>query len=157
MQGIKTAKYIKAAQHEQSAGDAECHRGATVGNDLLRVSQLVLRHGFAFAYFIENRFGAPIFFAYRSRRSVFQPLHVYSTNASASVTMVSRPNKAASITPLLRSAVGQPKIPQDATSSSRHAGPGLAPLDHPGRCSYTPRALNLRLTAMPATGPAVRS
>src|ERR1700738_991251 len=43
-----------------------------------------------------------------------------------------------------------PKIPQDATSSSRHPGPGLAPLDHPGRCSCTPRGLNLRSTAMPA-------
>ena len=82
MQGVKTAKYIKAAQHEQSAGDAECHRGATVGNDLLRIIQLVLRHGFAFAYFIENRFGAPNFFAYRSRRSVSQPLHVYSSKGT---------------------------------------------------------------------------
>src|ERR1700758_1740544 len=49
---VKTAKDKKAAQHEQSAGDTECHRGATVGNDLLRIIELILRHGFAFAYFI---------------------------------------------------------------------------------------------------------
>jgi hypothetical protein len=79
MQVVKTAKYIKAAQHEQSAWDAVRHQGATIGNDLLRIIQLILRHGFAFAYFIENRFGAPNFFAYRKRCSVSQPFHVYSS------------------------------------------------------------------------------
>src|ERR1700757_3439011 len=64
VQVVKTAKYIKAAQHEQSAGDAVCHQGATIGNDLLRIIQLILRHGFAFAYFFENCFSAPNFFAY---------------------------------------------------------------------------------------------
>ena len=49
---VKTAKYKKAAQHEQSAGDAECHRGTTIGNDLLRIIQLIGRHGFAFTYFL---------------------------------------------------------------------------------------------------------
>ena len=65
MQVVKTAKHIKAAQHEQSAGDAERHQGATISNDLLRIVQLIRRHGFAFAHFMHNRFGAAYFFAYR--------------------------------------------------------------------------------------------
>ena len=52
MQEVKTAKHKKACQPEQSAGDAERHQGSTIGNDLLRIIQLILRHGFAFAYFI---------------------------------------------------------------------------------------------------------
>ena len=52
MQVVKTAKYKKAAQHKQSAGDAECHRRTTIGNDLLRIIQLIGRHGFAFTYFL---------------------------------------------------------------------------------------------------------
>ena len=70
MQVVKTAKNIKAAQHEQSAGDAERHQGTAISNDLLRIVQLVARHWFAFAHFLHNRFGAADFFADRKSCSV---------------------------------------------------------------------------------------
>ena len=78
MQVPKTAKHIKACQREQSTGDAERHQGSTISNDLLRIIQLIFRHGFAFVYFMYHRFDAAYFFAYRHRCSVPQPFHIYS-------------------------------------------------------------------------------
>ncbi len=77
MQVVKTAKYKKAAQHEQSAGDAVCHQGATISNDLLRIIQLIVRHWFAFTHFSHDRFGAAYFFADRDRCPVPQSLYEY--------------------------------------------------------------------------------
>ncbi len=82
MQIVKTAKYIKVAQHEQSAGDAVCHQGATISNDLLRIIQLILRHWFTFTHFSHDRFGAAYFFAYRKRCSALQSVHEYSSKGS---------------------------------------------------------------------------
>ena len=47
--GKDCQKHRKAAQHEQSAGDAVRHQGTAISNDLFRIVQLVGRHGFAFA------------------------------------------------------------------------------------------------------------
>ena len=79
MQVVEAAEHVKASKHEQCTGDAERHQGATTSNDFLRKVQLILRHGFAFPYFMNNRFGAAYLFAYRSSRSVLQPFHVYSS------------------------------------------------------------------------------
>ena len=78
MQVPKTAKYKEAGQPEQSTGDAKRHQGAAIGNELLRVIQLMLRHGLALAHFMHHRFDAADFFAYRKWCSVPQPFHVYS-------------------------------------------------------------------------------
>jgi len=78
MQVPKTAKHKKACQPEQSSWDAERHQGSTISNDLLRIIQLIFRHGLALAHFMHHRFDAAYFFAYRKRCSVPQPFHIYS-------------------------------------------------------------------------------
>ena len=78
MQVPKTAKHKKACQREQSSRDAQRHQGSTISNDLLRIIQLLFRHGLALAHFMHHRFDAAYFFAYRKRCSVPQPFHIYS-------------------------------------------------------------------------------
>ena len=49
IQVFKTAKHPKTSHHEYSTGDTVRHQGSTIGNDLRRKIQLILRHWFAFA------------------------------------------------------------------------------------------------------------
>src|SRR5271154_7512721 len=82
MQVVKTPEHIKESQAEQSGGGAERDHGATSIDDLLRIVQLIGRHGFALAHFARNCSGTAYLVAYRIKGPSLEPPHVYTSKDS---------------------------------------------------------------------------